>query len=400
MALARTYQRWKNGYHFLQAHAWRLWYGMPDRGMKLYGVTGTNGKTTTCYLLAGILAAARGNDKVGMLTTVAFRIGTKEEWNETKLTTLPSKLVYAYLKKMKQARVSHVVLEMTSHALDQGRLAGLKLDGAIILNISPEHLNYHGTVEALAAAKGKIVQYLQPHAPLVANRDDANVHKLLNALPTARHPLRVIWFTRRQAVDIETKLEGSVNKENALAASLLAKAVDIQPYDIKTGIASVARVPGRMEWVKAPKFRILIDYAVTPDALERLYSHVRRIAQGRVLALLGAAGLRDRSKRPEMARTVRRHADTLVITREDPWTEDEEQIFQDLEAGLDSVEQGKIWRRIIDRKQALQFLLKQARPGDIVVVTGKGAETGMGIGTKIVPYNERQVIEEILRELP
>lgn len=378
---------------------WRLWYGMPDRGMKLYGVTGTNGKTTTCYLLAGILAAAHGREHVGMLTTVAFRVGKQEAWNETKLTTLPSRLVYAYLKRMKRAGVTHGVLEMTSHALDQNRLAGITLDGGIILNISPEHLNYHGTVEALAAAKGKIVQYLRPYAPLAANRDDENVHTLLNTLPVTRYPLRIVWFTRTQAASVATKLEGSVNKENALAASVLSREVGIGQQHIDSGIASVTRVPGRMDWVEGPGFRVLIDYAVTSDALERLYSYVTSTTEGRVLAALGAAGLRDRTKRPDMARTVAKYADLLVITREDPWTEDEDQIFSDLEQGLDAQKKDSAWRRILDRKTALRFLLEQAKPGDVVVVTGKGAETGMGIGKNIVPYNERRVVEEILADL-
>ena len=153
----RTWQQLKNVYHFFQAHWWRVCFGWPGRGMKIYGVTGTNGKTTTCYVLASILREAYGKDKVGMLTTVGIWLGNKEEINETKMTTTDSRKVYRYLKEMRESGVEQVVLEVTSHALDQNRLAGLRLDGAIILNIEREHLDYHETMEKYAAAKGKIV---------------------------------------------------------------------------------------------------------------------------------------------------------------------------------------------------------------------------------------------------
>ena len=151
---------------------------------------------------------------------------------------------------------------------------------------------------------------------------------------------------------------------------------------------------------------MVIDYAVTPDALERLYADMKKGATGRVLGILGAAGMRDRGKRPGMARAVAKYADRIVVTREDPWTENEEQIFEDLEKGLpaEAPSGGKegsypFWVRIPDRRDAIATLLKDAKPGDIVIVTGKGAERGMGVGKNVIPWNEREVIEEILKEL-
>lgn len=391
-----NFQDFKNIGHWVETHVWRLWYGRPDRGMHMYGITGTNGKTTTSYLLASILEHAYGKEKVGMLTTVSFRIAGVDEINESKMTTLPSKKVFAYLARMKQTGVKYIVLETTSHALHQHRLAGVSFDGAIILNIAREHLDYHKTMERYAAAKEKITRLLKQGAPLVGKQDDDLVQAILN-----RAEKRGIHVIRMMVEDIQgatTPLAGNINKENAAAAALLARSIGISEEVIRAGIDAVKAVPGRMEIIHTPQgFLVIIDYAVTPDALERLYADIKSKTTGRVLAILGAAGLRDRGKRPDMARAVAKYADRIILTREDPWTENEEQIFSDLESGLRELQVQ--WQRVIDRRQAIATLIQDAKPGDVVVVTGKGAERGMGIGKHIVPWNEREVIEEILREL-
>lgn len=392
----RLYQQLKNVYHFFQAHAWRIFYSLPDRGLQIFGVTGTNGKTTTCYVLAGILGEAFGKNKVGMLTTVAFRFGEEEIINETKLTTLPSRLVYQYLRKMKDRGVVYVVLEMTSHALDQCRLAGVTLDGAIILNIQREHLDYHKTMAEYAAAKAKICGYLRNGSPLVGKGDDERVEQILQQAEQ-QQGVKVTRLTVTEAQSISTPLLGEVNKENVLAASLLAEAVGVDQRAITQGISNVKQVPGRMEWVESPHgFRVVIDYAVTPDALERLYKFVKKEARGRIFGVLGAAGLRDRGKRPDMAAAAAKYADELVITNEDPWDESEEQIFSDLEKGLAGL--SVKWSRIADRREALRYCINQAQLGDIIVVTGKGAERGMALKDGIVPWHERTIIEELIKE--
>src|SRR3989344_7678008 len=438
------YQQLKNIYHLFQSLLWKVMYGMPDKGMRIFGVTGTNGKTTTSFLLTGILAQEYGAAQVGMLTTVAFRVGEKQEINETKMTTLPSRMVWQYLARMKKAGVKAVVLEITSHALDQNRLYGIKLDGGIILNIEREHLDYHQTMEAYAAAKSKIISYLRKDAPLIGKGSDARVEKILQGAEKAGY--KVVRFTSDQARHTAVALPGDVNRENALAVSLLARSVAIAEEKIRSGVMSVTKVPGRMESITAPQgFTVIIDYAVTSDALEQLYAWgraefvgdnaeplvasglthgtpqgssdyatppgntVRRlpgsnaglsgntIRRGKVYGVLGACGMRDRGKRPEMARVVKKHTDFLAITREDPWTESEEQIFGDLEKGLDTNDNS--WKRIVDRKEALRHVLSLAKAGDVVVATGKGAETGMAIGNTIVPWNEKAIVEELLGKL-
>jgi len=405
----REWQQLKNVYHFFQAHWWRMFYRFPDRGVKIYGVTGTNGKTTTCYVLASILRAAYGKEKVGMLSTVGIWVGEEESINETKMTTTDSAVVYRRLRRMRECGVEHVVLEMTSHALDQNRLVGMTLSGAIILNIEREHLDYHGTMEEYALAKARIIDYVREESPIVVRGDLVRKSQIANPKSQNR---RLIMFTEEQARDVSTPLPGDFNKENVLAASLLAKSVGIGEEAVQRGVMVVKQVPGRMEWVRLnDQFpmtndqlpRVLIDYAVTPGALDRLYEYVRgalRQAQGsqdgRIIAILGAAGRRDRGKRPDMARVVARYADEIVLTREDPWTEDEEQIFSDLEKGL--VDVTIPWRRIVDRRAAIAYCLQKAGQGDVVVITGKGAETGMGVGKGIVPWSDKEVILGLMKK--
>lgn len=400
----------KNIGHFFETHLWRLWYKKPDIGLHIYGVTGTNGKTTTSYLLASILEHAHGKAKIGMLTTVSFRIAGVEEINASKMTTLPSKKVFAYLAKMKQAGVKYVVLEITSHALHQHRLAGIFFDGAIMLNITREHLDYHKTMKRYAAAKEKIVGLLKRNAPLVGKQSDEYVRAMLDR--AEKHGVRVVRMTDDSIERTMTALTGTINKENAAAASLLAHAVRIPDEAIAAGINELKFVPGRMEIIKARQgFTVIIDYAVTADALERLYKDVREKTSGRILAILGAAGLRDRGKRPDMARAVAKYADRIIVTREDPWTENEEQIYQDLERGLPlltsaaggegpgEVSRGVQWQRIPDRREAIATLIKDAKPGDVIVATGKGAERGMGVGKNVIPWNERELIEDLIKNL-
>ena len=541
----RLYQKLKNVFHWARAHFWRAWFGFPDKGIRLYGVTGTNGKTTTCYLIDSILATEYGREKAGMLTTVGIHIGKKDVLNETKMTTLKSYEAMKYLRDMKNAGVTHAVLEVTSHALDQNRLAGLRLEGAIITNIAREHLDYHGTMEEYTAAKMRILEYIREGGSFVYKGDDEWIGAALRQIPNPndqfpiksqipplRHPelaspgskegsavqamtkTMMVSYMSEDAKEVVTLLPGEVNKENVLAASLLMREAGVSEDAIRRGVDAVTHVPGRMEWIaekpqtpnpptslklrgagndqsnpKPPHFaeatrgrqipnderrlpRVLIDYAVTPDALERLYRDVRQNTRGKVYAVLGACGMRDRGKRPDMARTVAQYADELVLTREDPWTESEEQIFGDLEKGLNEYdgcgesgdrrattpaglaqseltplrrapegagfvgwisflasangwrkrpacrqiaveedgakpfagevrrgENKNCWRRITDRREAIKYCLEKAGAEDVVVVTGKGAETGMAIGKKVIPWNDKAVVLELFEEI-
>ncbi|MEX2054983.1 MAG: UDP-N-acetylmuramoyl-L-alanyl-D-glutamate--2,6-diaminopimelate ligase [Candidatus Andersenbacteria bacterium] len=390
----RWWQQSKNIYHIFQARLWSFYYGWPEKKLTIFGITGTNGKTTTSILLGNILRQSYGVEKVGLLSTITFWVGEKEEVNESKMTTVDSEVLFRYLQQMKKRGVKYVVLEITSHALDQGRLHGIRLSGAIILNVAREHLDYHKTMSAYAAAKEKIVKYLKPGAPLIGKGDDPAVSAILSRAQAQHVP--TVTFTASEAQAVATPLPGSFNKENVLAASLLARTIGLSEDAIRKGVATVRQIPGRLEWLKGPSGKhVVIDYAVTPDALERLYQYVKESTNGKIFAVLGAAGLRDRGKRPLMAAAVAKYADELILTREDPWHEPEEQIFTDLEQGLQ--EATIPWQRIVDRREAIIYCVAKATPHDVVVVTGKGAEQGMGIGHHIRPWNERAIITEILK---
>lgn len=403
---------------------WRVIYGMPDRRLHLYGITGTNGKTTTALVLGSIFSAAYGREYVGLLSTAVFWVGNETIENTTHMTSTNARMVYRYLRRMADTGVRHVVLELTSHALDQHRLAGLHLAGGIILNISHEHLDYHQTMEAYARAKERIVEYLVPHGVLVGNRDDVLVRQILDRA----HGVTVIGFTVAQARSVVTPLPGDFNRENVLAASLLAEAVGVPGDALQRGVGAVAHVPGRVEWLDAPRgFRVLIDFAVTPDALERLYRYVRQEVSGRIIAVFGGTGRRDRTKRPLMAQAVARFADEIVLTQDEPYDEPEEQIYAELEAGLDrECEVGPafakaspyakatddasagtrhsdtaarctvVWQRIEDRRDALAYALSQARSGDAVVVTGMGSFTTRMVGGREISWNDKRVVLELL----
>jgi len=364
--------------------------------MKIYGITGTNGKTTTAIVLGQILREEFGKQKVGLLSTEVFWLGDEEKKNETHMTTINSRQVYGYLKRMKAAGVRQVVLEMTSHALDQNRLAGVTLAGAIILNITHEHLDYHKTMKEYRRAKFKIVDYLKAGAPLIITSP------LSPLLRKERGTgVRLIEFTSEQAQEVSTPLPGDFNKENVLAASLLAKEIGIKEEVIKLGISKVRQIPGRMEWiefgtVKGGEAQVVIDFALTPDALDKLYKYLRNECKGKLIAVFGAAGRRDRKKRPVVARTVAAYADEIVITQDEPYDEPEEQIYRELEEGLKNTKVS--WRRIEDRREAMSYAIRQAKAGDVVVVTGMGNFNSRGVGDKQIPWNDIEVAKELIKE--
>lgn len=394
----RLYQQLKNIYHWLQAHFWRSYYRWPDRNLTLYGVTGTNGKTTTCSVLGSILREVFGKSKVGLMTTEVFWLGAEEIPNDTHMTSTDARVVFGYLRQMLDRGVTHAVLEMTSHALDQNRLAGLRLSGAIILNIAHEHLDYHGTMEAYATAKVKIVRYLQPDAPLVAKKDDKWVRQAVAESRIKNQESRVRWFTSNDALGIATPLPGDFNKENVLAASWLAKAIGVLPEQIVQGVAQVTKVPGRVDWVELSNgARAVVDFALTPYSYERLFKYLRGEARGRLFAVFGAAGRRDKSKRPLITKIVAQYADEIILTQDEPYDDPEEEIYQQLEAGL--VNATIPWGRIPDRREAIRYAMQKSKTGDVIAVTGMGNYNVRIVRGEKIPWNDRKVILEIAAQL-
>ncbi len=422
-----------NWYHFLEAVLANIIYFSPSRKLIVIGVTGTNGKTTVVQLITKILEGA--GHKVGMISTISFKIGEKEWVNKTKMTTLPVFKTMRFLSKMRKAGCRYGVIEVSSHSLDQHRVWGIHFDVAVLTNISREHLDYHKTMEKYRAAKVKLFKKLAiskrkkgVSKVIVLNAEDENFENFLELEADRKYCFGIEFkhpdhrfnaiiagnveyrkdgtkfkiYAPIGSIDISTKLLGRFNIENILAASAVTLSQGISLGIIKKVIEKIENIPGRLEKIdEGQDFTVFIDYAVTPDSLRKLYGTVRLMGARRILAVFGACGERDRGKRPIMGQIVGKEADLVVVTNEDPYNEDPEKIIDEVSAGVreaGKIEDKNFWR-IKDRREAIEFILKKARPGDIVLITGKGAEETMAIGDKRVPWSDRKVVREILKAL-
>jgi UDP-N-acetylmuramoyl-L-alanyl-D-glutamate--2,6-diaminopimelate ligase len=407
-----------------QAWGWlcAAWAGFPSRRMALVGVTGTDGKTTTVNLIYAILRAA--GLQVGMVSTVNARVGGEEFDTGLHTTTPDPPDVQRYLSAMVAAGASHAVLEVTSHGLAQGRVAGCDFDVAAVTNITHEHLDYHGSYEAYRAAKARLFEgliggYHKPGLPKTAvlNRDDESF-AYLSAIPAeqqlsysvqgpADFRASDIAFSPRGGAfrlhtpsgeaEIEMPLLGAYNVSNALAAASVAWALGVGLDAMRAGVAAVHAVPGRMERIdEGQDFTAIVDFAHTPNALERFLLTARTLLGpgGRLTVVFGCAGLRDRAKRELMGRVAGQLADRVIITAEDPRTESLEAIMAVTAAA--AVSEGKregvdLWR-VPDRGEAIRLACQMARAGDVVAACGKGHEQSMCFGTVEYPWDDRQAM--------
>ncbi len=399
-------------YHFPLAVMANLAFGFPSHGMIVIGVTGTNGKTTTTKLIAAMLSES--GKKTAYASTIEYGIGEKHWVNASKFTTSSAWQLQKFLHQAKKAGCTHVVLETSSHALDQSRTWGIPYAVAVMTNVTREHLDYHKTMAAYRAAKKLLFRGVRT---AVVNADMENPEEYFIAAPAET----VTYSTKNteasvMATEIELDLSGSrflalgtsfkvqlpglFNVENALAAIATGKALGIDLETMKRALRSISGVPGRMESVANDRqIDILIDYAVTPDSFEKLYQTVRpmRIPGTKIIHVFGACGERDRGKRPVMGKIASENADVIILTNEDPYHEDPERIIDAIEAGVTKKKEESYFR-IFDRREAIRKAIDMAEAGDIVLVTGKGAEETMALGDQRVPWKERSVIEEILAE--
>jgi len=420
-------------YHRTKGLAAGARYAFPARGMRVIGVTGTNGKTTTATFIASMLAAS--GRKVAMATTIQFRLGDQVWTNETHKTTLSPFALQKFLAKAKKEGCQDLVLEVSSHALMQGRVLGIPFHTAVFTNLTPEHLDYHRTMAEYQAAKERLFRKLRrdPERIAVVNGDDPAARAFLRhaggdawvthveggvATPLGDLP-HAPRITRLDAVQVATEsnathftlawndarlpvsmqLLGRFNVENAALATAAALANGVAPEIVARVLAEVPVIPGRLEPVDIGQpFRALIDYAVTPDSLEKLYRTLRPITQGRIIAVLGSCGDRDRGKRPVMGKVAAMEADIAIITNEEPYSEDPRSIIDAIVRGVretDRVE-GEQFFVIEDRREAIQYAVDLAAPGDTVVVSGMGNQTSMVWGERVLPWSDREVLRECL----
>jgi UDP-N-acetylmuramoyl-L-alanyl-D-glutamate--2,6-diaminopimelate ligase len=354
----------------------------PTARLPIAAITGTNGKTTTAYLLWSILAAA--GEQPGLLTNVERRVGT--EVREVGLNTPESIDLQRLFREMLEQGNRACVMEATSMASAKGRLEGTRFAVLVFTNLTQDHLDFHGTMEEYFESKRRLFAQA---GRAVVNVSDEYGERLASELPGA------ITFRPEEGLGgVNLKLPGRFNVENALAAATAARALGIGEEAIKQGIEAVDRVPGRFDKVdEGQPFTVFVDYAHTPGALETALETARELGRGgRVICVFGAGGDRDRAKRPLMGQVVAELADFSFVTSDNPRSEDPAAIAAEVVDGLDlEVE--------LDRRRAIERALETARPGDVVVIAGKGHEQGQEIGGRRLPFDDRQVAREALRRL-
>jgi len=428
-----------NRYHLVVAVLANLIYGFPAKKLRVIGVTGTNGKTTTCHLIADTLRAS--GRRVGMTTTIDFRINNELVENNLKMTTVSPFLLQKLLKRMVDAGCQDVVLEVTSIALDQHRLWGIKFDVAVFTNLTHDHLDYHKSMANYRLSKEKLFS-ARPFLSVV-NIDDPSAEHFLGH--TANHTITyaiegradlmakkvyprpggtdfvlLLNDSQRQAT-VNLPLPGVFNVANALAAAAVCLGLGISLEAVVESLNSASAVAGRMEVVDVGQsFTVIVDYAHTPDALQKVYETIKPTVHGKLISVLGATGCRDKTKRPILGALAGRFADYVFITNEDPYTEDPLKIMNEVAVGVPKgrPRRGRMrtsresevpfkyretgeniwWWQVLDRREAIQRALKLARPQDVVLVTGKGAEKVMAVGHKLVPWSDRAVLEEELKK--
>jgi len=402
--------------------------GFPAAKMRMVGVTGTEGKTTTVRLLARILEAA--GETVGSIDTVAAIIAGREIATGAHTTTPDAPDTQRLLAEMVSQGVSTAVVEATSHGLAMHRVTACAFDAAVVTNVTHDHLNYHGSWEAYLDAKAMLFEGLstsprKPGVPKVAvtNADDASFERL-RVVPADIHlsygldpiadvtardvqstvqglKLVVTGLDGRQ-IRLKSPLVGAFNVYNILAAVALAWAWNLDETAITEGVGSFRGVTGRMERIlRGQPFEVYIDFAHTPNALRRALASLRETTRGRLWVVFGCAGLRDRAKRPTMGRIAAEIADGVVLTAEDPRTESVDAIIEEIARGAEQAgcqEDVGYWR-IPDRAEAIAFALQRAAEGDTVVITGKGHEPTMCYGTVEYPWSDHAAVNTALAAL-
>ena len=383
--------------------------GWPGRDLQLAAVTGTNGKTTTVNLLRHLLDDSKGRS--ASIGTLGVLIGSEGKVHPggSGLTTPGPIELQGLFAELRQSGVTRVAMEVSSHALHQHRVDGLEFDVAVFTNLTRDHLDYHGSMQSYFESKARLLDYLRPHGAAIVNLDD----QAWNALPGQRRRVtfseRVttaevhavnIRFTPRgshwtlslggSTHDVSLPLIGDFNVPNALGAAAAAWALGMSGDKIAERLSNAPQVPGRLELIsEAPA--VLRDYAHTPDALDRALDAVRPFTKGRLLCVFGCGGDRDKGKRPEMGGIAARKADLAIVTSDNPRTEDPEKILDDIESGMGGVAH----ERIEDRRAAITRAMDLWQEGDVILLAGKGHEDYQVRGTTKLPFDEKQIVQEI-----
>jgi len=376
-------------WHFPKAVLANLFYGFPSRKLKVIGITGTSGKTTTAHLLYHLLQ--KNGFKVALISTIAAKLGKKEIDIGLHVTNPEPFALQKLLKTIVNKSFDHIILEVTSHGLDQHRIWGINFTYGVLLNITHEHLDYHQTFKKYQQAKFKLLKNSQTAVLNVADKSYSAACKLATG--------KVINFQPKQIKTLPGSLIGDFNKANVAAASVIAQDLGIAPSAIQTSLQTFPGIPGRMEFIQASPFTIIIDFAHKPDALEKALKAIKKLKakKGRIISVFGSAGLRDTQKRPLMGKISAKLSDITILTAEDPRTEKVNQIIDQIEAGWQQVKTKKQLFKQPDRQLAINQAIKLAQPGDYVCLFGKAHEKSLCFGTIEYPWSEHQAVQTALK---
>ena len=408
-----------NFYHKCQAVAANIWYGYPSRQMTVIGVTGTNGKTTTCYMISKIFDES-GN-KNAMIGTVFYKIGDKFIRNNSKMTTLNPFVLQKFLKDAVNKNCRFVIIETSSHAISQYRIWGINYQTLVWTNLTHDHLDYHKNFKNYLNAKLKLFKN-NPTARGIVNADDKYAedvkkvtggqlityslenHGMVNARKIKNFDngsnFVIDWLGSQ--VEAKINLVGNFNIANAIAAFCVGLSYNISPRTIVAALENIKTIPGRMERLDfGQDYEIIVDYAHAPDGLQKVFEAVKPTVRGRLIHVAGCTGDRDKTKRPLMGALSGKFADISIVTDEDPGSEKPEDIIESVAAGVprgatikNQKILGKNFFKILNRSEAIRLALDNAQKGDVVLITGKGHEQVMKIGDKLVPYSDQEVVKK------
>lgn len=409
-------RRLEEGYRRSRAKAVSARYGYPARGLKVIAVTGTNGKTTTVNYINAILKAA--GYKTAMFSTALIEVAGMSQLNDLNATVGTTARMQQFFRDAKKAKVDYVVLEITSHALHQHKLDGVPIEAAIMTNLTQDHLDYHETMEYYAEAKALL--FKQSPRYIVLNRDDewfeyfdqfdAGEQKMtygeheesearIDRVKLFKKGSEAdVIFDHQTKAELATHLPGKFNISNMTAAATIAYLLGATVPQIVEGVADLEEIPGRFERVDVGEkpYEVIVDYAHTPDAIEKLLDTARSLTKNRVILVFGACGDRDKLKRPLMGGIAAKLADRIIITDEESYNESPHDIRSDIIRGVEQASGVAKLTEIADRREAIAKALSIAKKGDTILVTGMGHEQYRIVQGERLPWNDTQVIRDIL----
>jgi UDP-N-acetylmuramoyl-L-alanyl-D-glutamate--2,6-diaminopimelate ligase len=376
-------------WHLPKAVLANLYYGFPSKKLTVIGITGTSGKTTTAHLIYHLLQ--KNGFKTALISTISAKIGKQEIDIGLHVTNPDPFLLQKLLKRIVGQGCDHLILEVTSHGLDQHRVWGIQFDYGVLLNITHEHLDYHKSFKNYQKTKFKLIKNSRIAV--------LNVNHQSYSAACQLAPGKVINFRSQQIKSLPGALVGSFNKTNVAAASAVVKNLGVAKEDINKALQTFPGIPGRMEFIQTSPFTIIIDFAHKPDALEKALRAIKKLKgkKGRLISVFGSAGLRDVQKRPLMGKISAQLSDITILTAEDPRTENVNHIINQIEAGWQKAKGKQQLFKQPDRQLAINLAIKLAKPGDYVALFGKAHEKSICFGTIEHPWSEHQAVQKALK---